>query len=151
MTHLRGERRFADDDLAVRLGRAVLRVRRQMRRNSPAALTVGQVSLLGTIVRHGPIGVRQLADAEALPSPAVTRLVGKLEADGLVLREVNPADRRGVLVAATPKGRAAFAAHEAATSQWLIKRLALLGPAEREDMERVVELLERIAGDANTR
>lgn len=135
------------DELAARLGRAVLRVRRQMRRNSPAELTVGQVSLLGTIVRRGPVGVRRIADAEALPSSAVTRLVGRLEADGLVARKADPADRRAVLVVATPAGQAAFEAHEAGASRWLVERLERLAPLGRDEVERVVVLLERIAGE----
>lgn len=133
--------------LAVRLGRAVLRMRRQMRRNSPSELTVSQISMLSTIVHRGPVGVRQLAEAEALPSPAVTRLVGKLETDGLVVRQVNPANRRTVLVAATPAGEAAFAAHERTGNHWLTGRLRLLAAAELGELARAVELIEAVSGE----
>lgn len=135
--------------LAVRLGRVVLRVRRRMRWNSPAELTVGQVSMLATVVRRGPVGIRQLAEAEALPSPAVTRLVDKLEAEGLVVRQANPGDRRAVLVAATPAGAAAFAKHERAADAWLAGRLRLLDADQLGELERAVALLEALAGDGD--
>ncbi len=65
--------------------------RRQVRRQGPTELTISQFSALATgVVRAGPLGVGQLAEAEVLPSPAVTRLADKLEEAGLCLPPAQP-------------------------------------------------------------
>lgn len=53
-----------------------------------------------------PIGA--VADGRLNRASDTTRLVDRLERDGLAERYRNPEDRRGVLVRATPAGRAAF-------------------------------------------
>ncbi|TNM61102.1 MarR family transcriptional regulator [Streptomyces sp. NP160] len=47
-----------------------------------------------------------LADAVLLPQPSLSRLVDRLVAQGLVQREPDPADRRGVVLVLTTAGRA---------------------------------------------
>jgi len=54
-----------------------------------------------------PIGA--IADGLLTRASDTTRLVDRLEASGLAERVRNPADRRSVLVRATPAGRAVFA------------------------------------------
>lgn len=55
--------------------------------------------------------VQELAGAAHLSQSALSRLIGRLEKDGLVMRAMCPEDRRGVTVCLTDKGRAC---HEAA-------------------------------------
>ncbi|PWJ54584.1 transcriptional regulator, MarR family [Quadrisphaera granulorum] len=47
-----------------------------------------------------------LADAVLLPQPSLSRLVDRLVAQGLLQREPDPADRRGVVLVLTDAGRA---------------------------------------------
>ena len=47
-----------------------------------------------------------LTDQVLLPQPSLSRLVERLEAKGLVTRESDPADRRGVVVSLTAAGAA---------------------------------------------
>jgi DNA-binding MarR family transcriptional regulator len=49
--------------------------------------------------------VHHIADRVHLSQSALSRLIGRLEKDGLVERSVCQEDRRGVRVALTPKGR----------------------------------------------
>jgi len=56
------------------------------------------------------IGVRALADYLHVAPPHVTTEVGKLVAAGLLRKERNPDDGRGVLVTLTPAGAAALEA-----------------------------------------
>ena len=56
------------------------------------------------------VGVRALADYLHVAPPHVTTEVGKLVAAGLLAKERNPADGRGVLVTLTPAGAAALEA-----------------------------------------
>jgi DNA-binding MarR family transcriptional regulator len=136
--------------LAGRLRRAIVLLRRQVRREDPPALTIAQLSALATVVRCGPLGVGQLAEAEVLPSPAVTRLADRLEEAGLVARQPNPADRRGVLLVATDAGRELTARREEASNAWMAERLKALPVADRLALERAVEVLESLVGDRDT-
>jgi|CXWL01.1.fsa_nt_gi DNA-binding MarR family transcriptional regulator len=60
---------------------------------------------------HGPGGglrMLELADQLLLSRSGVTRLMDRLEAAGLIRREVYPSDRRGTVALLTDGGRAAF-------------------------------------------
>jgi len=128
--------------LAARVRLAMIRLSRQLRRNDPSELSITQLSGLATVVKCGPVGIGQLADIEALPSPAATRLADKLEEAGLVARHANPTDRRGVLVAATVEGRELIARSERAGNAWLAERTRSLSEEDRNALERAVEVLE---------
>jgi DNA-binding MarR family transcriptional regulator len=54
-----------------------------------------------------PLPLSQLAERLACVKSNVTQLVDRLEADGLVARKPDPADRRTKLAALTPAGRRA--------------------------------------------
>ena len=132
--------------LAAQLRRAIVLLRRRLRRQSPSELTVSQLSVLATVVRAGPLGVGQLAEAEVLPSPTVTRLADKLEQAGLICRRANPADRRGVLLGATEAGRELMARREQASDAWLAECLEALPRADRLALERAAQVLGSLAG-----
>lgn len=133
--------------IAARLGRAVVRIRREMRRHGPDGLTVSQLALLHTTIRAGPVPIGQLAGIEGLPAPSIPRLVDRLERDGLVLRAANPQDRRRVLVQASSAGSQRCAADERAGNGWLARRLQRLALTECHDAELGVALIERLAGE----
>ena len=50
--------------------------------------------------------MQELADSVHLSQSALSRLVGRLEADGLVSRSLCDNDRRGIYACLTPAGRA---------------------------------------------
>ncbi|OMC40765.1 MarR family transcriptional regulator [Mycobacterium sp. GA-1841] len=58
---------------------------------------------------HTPLTVKQLAYAATVDAPAATVAVNDLEERGLVVREVDPANRRSKLVSLTDTGRALLA------------------------------------------
>jgi DNA-binding MarR family transcriptional regulator len=64
-----------------------------------------RASLLSVLVFAGPQPVTRLAELEQVSAPAITKMVGALEATGLAQRERSKTDRRVVLVSATPAGR----------------------------------------------
>lgn len=134
--------------LAGRLRLSMIRLSRQLRRYDPSELTIAQLSLLASVVRAGPIGVGQLAEIEALPSPAVTRLADKLEEAGLVTRRANPADRRGVHLLATVAGEQLFARRLEAGNAWLAGHLGALSVDDRVALGRAVGILESLAAQA---
>jgi len=130
--------------LAGRLRLSMIRLSRQLRRYDPSELTIAQLSLLASVVQAGPIGIGQLAEIEGLPSPAVTRLADKLEEAGLVTRQANPADRRGVHLAATVQGEQLLARRREAGNAWLAGHLSALSEDDRLALERAVGVLESL-------
>ena len=131
--------------LAGRLRLSMVRLSRQLRRMDPSELTIAQFSALATVVRHGPLGIGQLAEIEGLPSPAATRLADKLEIAGLVARKMNPADRRGVQLVATQEGTELLERRARIGNAWLAEHLSALGKADRLAVERAVTVLESFA------
>ena len=59
---------------------------------------------------HDGVSIRALADHVQLASTHVTTEVGRLIRKGLLVKAVNPRDRRGVLVTLSPKGEVAVRA-----------------------------------------
>ena len=57
-----------------------------------------------------PWRMHELADSLFLSRSGATRLVEKLEKEGLVVREMCEGDRRGIQIAVTPKGKSALRA-----------------------------------------
>ena len=131
--------------LASRLRLSMVRLSRQLRRMDPSELTIAQFSALATVVRSGPLGIGQLAEIEGLPSPAATRLGDRLEAAGLVVRRMNPADRRGVQLVATPEGTELLERRAQVGNAWLAGHVSALSKADRLALERAVTMLESFA------
>ena len=96
---------LADEELATRLRVAVTRLNRKLRQQSLAGLSPAQASALGTVNRLNSLTLGELATAEQVQPPTVTRLVGTLENAGLVTRETDEVDRRVTRVRITAEGR----------------------------------------------
>ena len=73
----------------------------------------------------------ELAAAEQVQPPTVTRLVTSLEGAGLVARETDGVDRRVVRVRITAEGRRNLQRIRTLKNAYLNRRLAALDPAER--------------------
>jgi DNA-binding MarR family transcriptional regulator len=68
-------------------------------------LSLAKFGALTFLVRAGgPLSLSECAAKMTCVRSNITQLVDRLEADGLVRRVDNPADRRGVMAAATPLG-----------------------------------------------
>jgi DNA-binding MarR family transcriptional regulator len=75
-----------------------------------AASKTGISRTEGTVLHalaEGPHRITELAFRVGITQPAVTQLVNRLEQRGWVVRTVDPADRRAVLVDLSAKGRKA--------------------------------------------
>jgi len=67
--------------------------------------------------------VQELADAAFLSQSALSRVIGRLERDGLVTRSMCDEDRRGIYVCLTEAGRARHAAARATQREVLAATL----------------------------
>jgi DNA-binding MarR family transcriptional regulator len=131
-------------ELASRLRLVVTRLSRQLRRAADAGATASQLSALASVEALGPITLGELAAVEWVQPPSMTKIVARLEADGMVAREVDEGDRRVVRVRVTPEGRRALQRSRRAKNEQLARKLALLGPDELAALGRALEVLERL-------
>jgi len=109
----------------------------------PHGLTNERLSTLATIGAHEPISVSALAEAEKVSLPTISRMVAKLEVEGLVKRREDKSDGRGVLVSTTAKGRRAY---QRATQQSLTHLQGTLSTLKPEQLAAIHTLLSSLVG-----
>jgi len=75
-------------------------------------LGVSEFEVLEWLAVHGKDDCRmqELSEGVHLSQSALSRLVGRLEADGLVFRKLCQADRRGIYACITDEGRSRYEA-----------------------------------------
>ncbi|MGB5151412.1 MAG: MarR family transcriptional regulator [Mycobacterium sp.] len=71
-------------------------------------LPFSRIRILSRLARE-PLSVKQIAAAAAIDAPAATVAVNDLEERGLVVRQVDPGNRRSKTVSLTPAGRGLLA------------------------------------------
>ena len=137
----------ATTELPSRLRLAIARTARRLRQEADGGLSASLTSALATIERHGPLTPSRLADLERVKRPTATRVVVRLEADGLVARTAAPGDARSSLIAVTPSGRALLRRMRTRKNAFLARRLERLEPEELRTLEQAAEILERLLED----
>jgi len=128
--------------LAPRLRFAVTRTARRLRQEAGGGLSPTLNAALATVAGHGPLTPSELAARERIQRPTATRLIAKLEADGLVARTADPADGRSFLIAATADGAALIQELRTRKDAFLAARLRRLPSEDRAVLARAAELLE---------
>jgi DNA-binding MarR family transcriptional regulator len=93
-------------EVARRLHSAAIHLLRRVRRvDEESGLSAARLSALSVLVFGGPTTLGQLARAEQVSAPTMSKLVSGLEREGLVMREAHEHDGRAVVVRATDAGR----------------------------------------------
>jgi DNA-binding MarR family transcriptional regulator len=133
-----------DVELAARLRIVVTRLARRLRQEAESGATPSQLAALATIDRMGPLTLKELAAHERVQPPTMTRIVTRLEEEGLVVREVDSSDRRVARVRVSPEGGRALHRSRTRKAAFLARRLSSFRPDEREALEEALDLLERI-------
>lgn len=133
--------------LAGRLRSVVVPLARSLRQQSGGRLTATQASVLGTVMRRGPLALSAIATLEQLSLPMVSKVVAALEAEGLVTRSSDPTDGRVSLVDVSGGGRAWVEETRRRRDQWLAARLADTQADERAALTRTIAMLERVLAD----
>jgi DNA-binding MarR family transcriptional regulator len=135
-----------DAALAGSLRDAIGRLGRRMRAERAATdLSLGQWAALRTLESHGPMTPSELAAHEKVQPPSVTKILARLEQHDYVSRTPDPIDRRQVVVAATPAGRALLADDRRRKDKWVSQRLQTLEPAERAALAAALPVLEKLS------
>jgi DNA-binding MarR family transcriptional regulator len=129
--------------LADRLHSFAIHLLRRVRRGDDAAgLSAPRLSALSVVIYRGPISLTELAKAESVTAPTMTRLVQALVKSGLVEKSVDEADNRAVLLRATPAGRETLDVARARRLAAIEELLSQLDPEDARSVERAVSVLE---------
>src|SRR4051812_21274011 len=91
-------------NLPSRLRMTVMRLARRLRQESEGGASLSMLSALSTIDRKGPLTLGALAAEERVAPPSMTRIVARLEEQGLAERTVDAVDRRVARVEITSDG-----------------------------------------------
>ena len=132
-------KRVLDDtmlpELAPQVHKAFSRLARRLSAlDLPYGLTNSRLSTLASIAADEPISLSALAKAAIVGLSTVSRLVAKLEAEGLVKRRKDKFDGRRILVSTTAKGRQAY---QRATQQSLSHLRDTLSTFEPEQLAAI--------------
>lgn len=137
-----------DAGLAAELRLSVMRLRRRLagERHPDNALSLNQMGVLGVLYRTGgALTVGELAAAERVQPPSMTRTVNCLEESGDVVRRPHETDGRQVVVELSERGRARVLADRERRDAWLARRLQELTPEERAILRKAAPILANLA------
>ncbi len=135
-------------DTASRLRRAVTRLHRRLRQGALGGISPAQASALASVERLGRPSLGDLAAAEQVQPPSITRVVRDLAELGMLERLSDPADRRCVRVRLTARGRRELAAIRQRKNEFLTTTLAGLPPDQRDRAVELVAFLETLVDHA---
>src|SRR5215211_3610390 len=142
----RAPRANSPDDVADRLHSAAIHLLRRLRREDDASgLSAPRLSALSVVVFGGPVTLGDLARAEQVRPPTMTRLVQALEEDRLVTRTPDAADKRVAWIKATARGRRLLLRGRKARVHTLAESLKFLDRGSVETLDRAAALLETVA------
>lgn len=132
-----------DRSLADRLHSIAIHLLRYARADDAATgLSAARLSVLSVLVFGGSRTVTDLAAAEQVAVPTMTRLLQGLEGDGHVRRRRDRDDGRVVTVTATAKGRRALEAGRRARIRRVEHVTGVLSAADAVVVEAAVAVLE---------
>ncbi len=129
--------------LADRLHSTAIRVLRQVRSvDKDTGLSAPRLSLLSVLVFRGPATITELAEAEQVRPPTISRMVKDMEFDGLVSRSPDASDGRVQRIAATERGRQILNRGRQRRVEALAERIASLSAADRRIVQRALDVLD---------
>jgi DNA-binding MarR family transcriptional regulator len=132
---------------ADRLRLVLARTARRLRQEAGTDLGPSLVAALGTVERRGPLTPSEVAAHERIQRPTATRLIARLEEQGLIERTAAPGDARSCLLSITPAGAAALAEIRTRKDAFLAQRLRTLPAEDRATLARAADLLEELLQD----
>lgn len=104
-----------------------------------------ELAVLGRIGRCGPMTPSQLARAEHVQPPSMTKVIESLEARGMLHRDRHPTDGRQYLVSRTAAAEAFVEESRRVRSAWLASHLAGLSEQDQRAIAAAAPALARLA------
>ena len=138
---IRREREVAD-----RLHSAAIHLLRRARRTDPlTGVSPAQLSAL-SVLMSGPKTLGDLAAAEQVRPPTMSRLVSHMERAGVARKVTDRDDARVIRVHATPKGLRALSRGRSMRIEAIERLMSELDADELRDVERAVGAIEKLLG-----
>lgn len=136
-------------EIAERLHSAAIRLLRRVRAaDDETGLSAPKLSALSVLAFGGAMNLKDLARAEQVTPPTMSKLVAELQSQGLAAKRADRDDKRSVRIEVTEKGAALMAEGRRRRLALLRKKLAKLPKAELELLGSAAALMLRIAGEA---
>jgi DNA-binding MarR family transcriptional regulator len=131
-------------ELAARLHSAAIHLLRRLRVSDRASgVGPAQLSALSVLVFGGPRSLGELAEAEQVRPPTMSRIVAGLERAGLVRRHTTE-DKRRLRLEATAKGTNLMQEGRKRRVESLARAILSLSATERKQLRDFSELLRQI-------
>src|SRR2546422_860012 len=133
-------------DVADRLHSAAIHLLRRARRTDPlTGVSPARLSAL-SVLMNGPKTLGELAAAEQVRPPTMSRLVGEMQRAGVARKVTDRKDKRVVRVHATAKGLRALERGRAMRIEAIELLVGALDEDKVEALERAVTLIEDMLG-----
>lgn len=136
----------ADAD-TFELLQAITRVLRAQRTQNPTEVPFPKLSALAVLAEHGVRDLEGLAQEEFVSGPAMVETVKPLILTGLIEKAVDEADRRRILLKATPDGRRQLGLER----ERLDGMIAALSKRDRTALARAAGILQAVAQRSRAR
>jgi DNA-binding MarR family transcriptional regulator len=108
-------------------------------------LSATAFSVLVRVNRDGPLAPGQLAKAEHVQPPSMTRIVEALESAGYLSRAPHPDDKRQSLLSVTPAGEDYINETRRERNSWLVQHMDQLSADEQAVLKAAIPVLQRMA------
>src|ERR1700757_1644725 len=132
------------ENLADRLHSTAIHLLRQVRTEDAATgIAPARLSALSVLVFGGAMSLNELARAEQVRPPTMSRIVDALESANLIRRTVNPRDRRPVVLEATERGTTILWQGRKRRVKFLAKHLSRLTEAERKNIDDAIKAIQK--------
>ena len=132
------------NETAARLRRAITRLNRKLRYSSLGGVSPAQASMLESIEKRTNPSLGDLAVAEQMKPPSVTRIAQTMREAGLIILVPDLEDRRCTRVQLSPLGRKEIAAIRRRKTEFLEKKLLSLSGTDQRKADDLVAFLERL-------
>jgi len=133
-------------ELADRLHSAAIHLLRRLRiQDLSSGIGPAKLSALSVLVfSERPLSLAELAAAEQVKNPTMSRLITTMKRDGLVRIEASKEDARSIRIRATARGRTLLLAGKKRRVESLAKALATFDDQQIDQMEKATGLLREI-------
>ena len=135
-----------EGQVADRLHSAAIHLLRRARRTDPlTGVSPAQLSAL-SVLMSGPKTLGDLAAAEQVRPPTMSRLVSEMERSGVARKKTDRDDARVVRIRVTPKGLRALARGRSMRIEAIERLMRDLDHEELATIERAVGTMEKLLG-----
>ena len=123
---------------------AIHLLRKLRREDSQSGLNSPRLSALSVVVFGGPVTLGDLAAAEQVRPPTMTRIVDALAELGLVTKTRNASDARSTHITATPAGRKLLIQGRERRVRALAIQIAKLNAKQQSALQDAAKILKQV-------